>query len=325
MTKYALLCLFLVLSFLVGCSNDVEFQVRETSQDFAQDIKYNKTVDILFIIDDGSSMQAVQKQLSDQVPYLFGSLRDLNMDIHIATTSMTMKSGFPQRGKLIGDPKYITQDTPNFDEEMRKKIFIGEQGSSLEEGLASMEVVLGESYRSTEGKGFLRNDSFLNIIVLTNEDDKSPESWKHYAEFLDKLRPNHADGTKSWAMNFFGIVSMDDPCNSSAFGPHKEPGFKFMELVTYSGGVKGSICGTDLYKSVSSIRARLIQILTDYKLSKNPQVATIKVFVAGREVPRDDTNGWTYIAAQNLIRFNGTAVPKADEGIRVDFLPTDAE
>lgn len=187
-----------------------------------------------------------------------------------------------------------------------------------------METVLGESYRSTEGKGFLREESFLNIIVLSNEDDSSPEAWNHYAAFLDKLRPDNADGTKSWSMHFFGVLSMTDSCSSSDWG-YKYPGYKYMQMSDYSGGVKGSLCGTDLYKSVSGIKARMIQILTDYKLDRKPNIDTIKVYVNGVAVKKDDANGWSYIADKNLVRFNGTAVPSADDGIRVDFTPMEAE
>jgi hypothetical protein len=314
----------LSLIFILGCSNDVEFKVKETSQNFAQDVKYNKTVDILFIIDNGMSMEVVQKQLNEQIPYLFDSLVELNMDIHIATTSTTMKNTFPNRGKLIGDPKYISTDSPNFLEEVKKKIFIGQDGATIEEGLYSMETVLSESYRSTEGKGFLREGSFLNIIVLSNEDDASPKPWTHYADFLNKLRPDHEDGTKAWTLNFFGVTSMQDNCLSNDWGD-KFPGYKLMEMADYSGGVKGSLCGLDLFKSVSSIKARIIQILTDYKLDKKPRVDTIRVYVAGNEVLKDDVNGWSYIADKNLVRFNGKSVPKAEEGIRVDFLPEEAE
>tara|TARA_B110001454_G_C12723326_1_gene436712 strand:+ start:76969 stop:77931 length:963 start_codon:yes stop_codon:yes gene_type:complete len=313
----------LPMLLLIGCSNGVEFGVGETSQNFAQDVKYNRKLDILFVIDNGSSMNLVQKQLHDQLPYLFDSLKQLDMDIHIATTSMTMLSSFPESGKLVGTPKYITMDTPNFVEELKKKIFIGENGSTLEEGLGAIEAVLSESYRKTEGKGFLRDDSFLNIIVLTNEDDKSAKPWNYYANFLDRLRPNHEDGTKSWTMNFFGVLSQQDNCSSSEWG-FKEPGVKFMEVVNYSGGISGSLCGNDLYRSVSTIKARIIQILTDYKLDRKPRVDTIRVYVGGVEVPMSDVDGWTYVAESNLIRFNGTAIPGAEQGIRVDFLPDEA-
>lgn len=313
----------LPLLLLIGCSNGVEFKVDETSQNFAQDVKYNRTLDILFVVDNGKSMEMVQKQLHEQLPYLFDSLRTLNMDVHIATTSTTMLSGFPESGKLMGTPKYITMDTPNFEEELKKRIFIGENGSTLEEGLAAMEAVLSESYRKTEGKGFLRDDSFLNIIILSNENDKSPNPWNYYANVLDKLRPNHSDGTKSWSMNYFGILSQQDNCSSNPWN-YKEPGVKYMEAVTYSGGISGSLCGSDLYRSVSTIKARIIQILTDYKLDRKPKVDTIRVYVAGLEVPKNDTDGWSYLATENLIRFNGSAVPGAEQGIRVDFLPDEA-
>lgn len=314
----------LTLFLLVGCSNEVEFKVPESSQNFAQEVKYNRKVDILFVIDNSLSMELVQKQLADQIPYMFDSLQSLNMDIHIATTSTTMNSHFENVGRLIGEPKYITSGTPNFLEELKKKIFIGQDGSTIEEGLSAMATVLSETYLATEGKGFLRDDSFLNIIVLSNEDDSSPEAWNVYADFLDKLRPNHEDGSKSWAMNFFGVLSLQDSCSSSDWG-YKYPGTKYMQLVDYSGGYKGSLCSTDLYKSVSSIKARIIQILTDYHLDRLPTVDSIRVFVNGNEVLKNNENGWSYIAERNLVRFNGTAVPKADDGIRVDFVPLEAD
>lgn len=319
MKKIGLLCLL----FLVSCKNGVDFAVQETSQEFAQDVKYNRTIDILFIIDNGTSMNVVQKQLQDQIPYLFESIKALNMDIHIATTTTTMHSAYPDRGRLLGTPRYISMDTPNFIEEAKKKIFVGETAFTVEEGLRSMEIVLSDSYQSTEGRGFLRKDSFLNVIVLSNEDDASPQPWAYYADFLDKIRPNHPDGTKSWAVNFFGLLSMQDSCASNEWGD-KFPGYKLMELVDYSGGVKGSICGTDLYKSVSSIKARIIQILTDYKLEKLPREESIRVYVSGKIVPKDNVNGWSYIKEKNLVRFNGTSVPAAEAGIRVDFVPLEA-
>ncbi len=311
------------LLILAGCSNDVKFDTKPATDNFAQDVKYNKKVDILFIVDNSQSMNLVQKQLIDQIPYLFDSLQNLNMDIHVASTSTTMNSHFANVGKLIGDPKFISNETPGFLDEIKKRILIGDNGSSIEEGLSSMAAVLSDSYLATEGKGFLRDDSFLNIIVLSNEDDSSPDSWTTYTEFLDKLRPNRDDGSKAWALNFFGVLSMDDQCSSSDWG-YKYPGYKYMKVVDYSGGFKGSLCGSDLYRSVSTIKAKIIQILTDYKLNAPPIIDSIHVFVANIEVPKNDVNGWSYIAEKNSVRFNGNSVPKPDQGIRVDFKPAES-
>ena len=37
----------LALLFLAGCSNDVKFDTKPSTDNFAQDVKYNKKVDIL--------------------------------------------------------------------------------------------------------------------------------------------------------------------------------------------------------------------------------------------------------------------------------------
>lgn len=320
---------FLIITFLtfISCENKVDFKIDKTSQNFAQDVKYNKTVDILFVIDNSSSMKLVQDELNRQVPYLVDSLVNLNMDFHVGFTSTTMiknlSTGFEDQGRLIGSPRFLTPQSPDFLNEMKKRIALGEDGSTIEEGLASMEAVLSDDYLSTEGAGFLRPDSFLNIIILSNEDDSSSHSWDYFAKFLDKLRPNKSDGLKSWSLHYFGVLSDQDACSSSEWD-YRYPGYKYMNLVDYSGGQKASLCSQDLYKSVSNIKARIIQILTDYKLDKIPNISTLKVYVDEKEVPNNEKNGWSYLATENLIRFNGTSVPSADSKIRVDFTPKES-
>lgn len=315
----------ILILFIVGCSNQVEFDLPQTSENFAQDIKYNTKVDFLFIIDNTSSMSVVQKYLADQIPVLTEALTSLKMDYHIGVVSTTMNRQFPYSGKLFGEPKYIDSSSGNLNDLIKNKILIGDKGATIEQGLDAMTSVLSDDYASGEGKGFLREDSFLNIIVLSNEDDESKSSWSYYAEFLDKLRPDYDDGTKSWAMHFFGVLSFDDPCPSGDWGFYKSPGFKFLELVKYSSGSSGSICGSNIHKSLSSIKARIIQVLTDYKLNVPPNLETLKVYINNHLVPQDATNGWVYVKEGNLIRFNGTSVPKSDDSIRADFKPLEAQ
>lgn len=315
-----LLCLF-----SISCSNQVKFDLPQTSQNFAQDIKYNNKVDFLFVIDNTQSMNSVQKFLASQIPLLTDSLVSLKMDYHIGVVSTTLNINYPHSGKLLGEPLFLDSLTPNLNEQIKKKILIGEVGFTLEQGLDAMVKVLSEDYLTTEGKGFLRPDSFLNIIVLSNEDDQSKYPWNYYAEYLDKLRPDDEDGTKSWAMHFFGVLSLQDNCPSGDWSNYKSPGYKFLELVNYSSGVSESICGSSLYKSISGIKARVVQILKDYKLNTLPEVSTIRVYINDKLIPEDEVNGWTYIKSKNIIRFNGSSVPKLDDAIRVDFKPREAQ
>lgn len=314
-----------LLLFLVSCSNGVNFDLPQTSENFAQDIKYNNKVDFLFIVDNTKSMGIVQNYLAEQLPVLTDTLSNLKMDYHIGVVSTTMNSAYPLSGKLMGEPRFLDSKTPNFKDALKKKILIGEVGFTIEQGLDAMVKVLSPDYLQGEGKGFLREDSYLNVIVLSNEDDESQYNWNYYAEFLDKLRPDYDDGSKSWALHFFGVLSFQDKCPSGDWSFYKSPGFKFLELVNYSSGFSGSICDTNLYKPFAGIKARVIQVLTDYKLNVLPNIETIKVYINQVLIEKNDVNGWSYIKEKNLIRFNGTAIPKADDAIKVDFKPMEAQ
>lgn len=314
-----------LMLFVVSCANQVSFDLPQTSENFAQDIKYNNKVDFLFVIDNTKSMSAVQGFLAEQVPLLTEAMVNLKMDYHIGVVSTTLNSGYPYSGKLIGEPKFLDSKTTNFSEVLKKRILMGEVGFTIEQGLDSMVKVLSPDSLNGEAKGFLREDSYLNIIVLSNEDDESKYGWNYYAEFLDKLRPDYEDGSKSWALHFFGVLSFQDNCPSGDWSFYKSPGFKFLELVGYSSGMSGSICDNTMFKALSGIKARVIQVLTDYKLNRVPNIDTIKVFINGNLVEKNDVNGWSYIQDKNIIRFNGTAIPKADDSINVDFKPAEAQ
>lgn len=317
--------LLIIIFFLASCANQVSFNLPQTSENFAQDIKYNNKVDFLIVVDNTKSMDVVQKYLAEQIPALTDALVNLKMDYHIGVVSTTVNPAYPYSGKLMGEPKYLDSRTANFNEELKKKILIGEVGFTIEQGLDAMVKVLSPDYLEAEGKGFLRKDSFLNVIILSNEDDSSIYGWTHYAEFLDKIRPDYDDGTKAWALHFFGVLSFQDKCPSGDWSFYKSPGFKFLELVKYSSGMSASICDANLYKAFSGIKARVIQVLTDYKLNAIPNIDTIKVYINDQLIENNSINGWSYIKDKNVIRFNGTAIPKADDSIKVDFKPAEAQ
>ncbi len=314
----------MICVFLVSCSNSVNFDLPQTSQNFAQDIKYNNKVDFLFIVDNTSSMGVVQKYLADQLPFLIDSFSELRMDFHIGVVTTTMNSHFDYSGKLFGNPKFIDSSSKNINEELAKKILVGLDGATIEQGLDAMVSVFSDVYLNGEGKNFLRKDAYLSVIALSNEDDESHFEWTYYADFLNKLKPNYEDGSKAWSFNFFGVLSLNDQCPSGEWSFYKSPGIKFLELVKYSSGFSGSICGSNIYTALSGIKSRVIQVLTDYKLKEVPEVSSIKVYLNNQLIDQDEKNGWTYIKEFNLIRFNGTAIPKSDDGIRVDFKPLES-
>lgn len=311
--------------FLIGCSDQVNFALPPATDNFAQSITYNNKVDILWIVDNSSSMLKHQQKLSERVPDFVAKLNEIKMDYHMAVVTSSMGGVSPDGGRFIGTPKFVTSTTPNLVSDLTSRLIRGEAGSDNERGLESMTTSLSPSYLSNEGRGFLRDDALLVVIALTDEDDKSTVSnpGTYYTNFLDGLKKPWVDGSRSWIFNLIGVLSMSGSCKTTG-NDYAQVSLVFMDLVKNSGGVQESVCSGDLVSATSNIRARIFQILTDFKLSKVPDLTTVKVLINGQTVPRSNVNGWDYIESLNLIRFYGSFVPAADASIKVDFKPKDA-
>ncbi|WP_295902893.1 hypothetical protein [uncultured Bdellovibrio sp.] len=322
--EFSALLAAMMSTALMACSSGVQFDLPETSDNFDQSVTYNNKVDILWIVDNSASMLKHQQNLSAQVPDLVSRLNSLKMDYHMAVVTTSMGGTNPDGGRFIGSPKYVTSSTPDLVNSLKNRMIVGEAGSSNERGLESMENALSSGYLANEGKGFFRNDALLVVIALSNEEDKSVVSnpTQHYTGLLDSLKRPWVDGSRSWVFNFIGVTPASTNCTT--FNDYSEVGWRFIDLVNVSGGVQESICTSSLGSAITNIRARIYQILTDFKLSKKPVIESITVTINGQSVPRSNVNGWDYIESINAIRFYGSAVPAADASIKVDFKPKDA-
>lgn len=61
------------------------------------------------------------------------------------------------------------------------------------------------------------------------------------------------------------------------------------------------------------------QYQVKFVLTTKPKADTLKVEVNGVVVPKSDSNGWSYISAENRIVFNGAAQPPGGADIRVTY------
>ncbi|MGZ3745610.1 MAG: hypothetical protein ACXVB1_07815 [Pseudobdellovibrionaceae bacterium] len=322
-----LLCapLILIMSLTqMGCGVNgaaATFDLDQTGQNFGQKILYNNKVDIVFIVDNSTSMAQHQDRLSAQVPTLVSVLKSLKMDYHIVAISTSMGLN-GNGGMFLGSPMILNSQTPNLETLLQQKIAQGDTGSDNERGLYSMETALSPTYLSTGGAGFLRDDALLAVIELSDENDKSGKTASYYASFLDQLKPATTNGRKSWIFNFIGVLENSSACRT--FNDYSEVGTTLMQLADLSGGNKESICSNNLSSAVTNIKARIVQILTDFYLKSRPAKETLKVAVNGQLIPESATNGWTYIedGTKYIIQFHGDSIPPADADIRVDYTPS---
>ena len=327
------LFLILFLGLLqVSCNNTpTNFSLPSAEQTFGQIITYNNKVDILFVIDNSKSMLQYQNNLAARIPDMITTLNSLKMDYHVAVTSTTMASDssrYPMTRQILGTPKFLTQQNINL---LADRLLVGESGSDLERGLDALAFVTG-SYGETYASGFLRKDALLAVIFLGEEDDQSSEfgsgATNDFVNYMNKLKPSFKEGGRAWIANYIGTVT-NLACDN--LGGHVSIGTAYLKLVTASNGIKESICNSDLSRAVSNIKSRIVGQLTQFYLKSAPNKSTLTVSVGGRSIAEDVVNGWTLeseINEQNIvsyfIRFHGTAVPKADESVKVDYLPIGA-
>lgn len=307
-----------------GCGNGAatKYDLDQTGQNFGQKILYNNKVDIVFVVDNSTSMAQHQERLNSQIPTLVSILQSLKMDYHIVAISTSMGLD-GNGGQFLGSPKVLSASTPNLQALLQQRIALGDTGSNNERGLFSLETVLSPSYLSMEGQGFLRDEALLAVIELSDENDKSGKTASYYASMFEKLKPADSEGRKSWIFNFIGVLENSSACRT--FNDYSEVGTIQMQLADLSGGNKESLCSNSLASAVTNIKARIVQILTDFYLKTKPVKNTLKIAVNGVFVSEDANNGWTYVEENGkyIIRFHGNAIPPADADIRVDFTPTE--
>jgi hypothetical protein len=309
-----------------GC-NQQTFGLGSESQNFGQKAMYNTQVDVLWVIDTSSSMDIYQNQLAPQMGLFVDAMNQTGLDYHMAVTTMDM-SGSGNKGKFVaaaGTPLILTSQTPNLTQILSQRIQLGGNGSPVERGLEAMKASLSSPLASASGSnaGFLRKDAMLVVVFLSNEDDQSASA--DYGAFLDGIRPPITlTGERSWLAQFMGVTDTDSSCKTSAWSQagYSEVGAKYIALANESGGTSEAICDADLKRALTNVKARILEVITEFHLDRVPNLTTLGVYVNGTLVPQDATNGWTYYSSANSVRFHGSSVPPVDASIRIDYDPT---
>jgi len=233
-------------------------------------------------------------------------------------------SGDGERGRFIGKPSVLNSTTPGLEDALRKKIFAGVDGSTVEQGLAAMKEALSPAKLADENQGFFRNDALLAIIVLSNEDDSSVGKVEDYTKFLDELKEPIGPDDRGWILNYLGVLGTPLE-NCKTFGQYVDPGYRYIDVSDYSKGSSSTICTTSLKQAVNNLEKIILELVTQIVLERIPRKETIEVFMDGLRVEEDPVNGWTYNEQGNSVQFHGSSIPHSDTDIRIIFQPMTAK
>jgi hypothetical protein len=333
----------LSLMVLSGCAEQAPtFSILPESDVFYQSpSKINNKLDILWVIDNSGSMAEEQQNLASNFSSFINSFVTKGYDFKIAvTTTDAWKASYvnqPALAKFKDGTNQtshtgvfvITPSTPNLINTFVTNVNQGTAGDGDERAFQSFKASLNSSLNS----GFLRTDSFLAVIIVSDEDDFSTDSAtslnhnynssalhtvSSYTSYLDTLTQSTSVYRR---YSVSAIAIKDTACAQANQASGGIMGQRYITLAAQTDGVVGDICAPSYASTLNEIQNRIAELSTQFYLSRVPVESTLVVHVNGVLIAKNTTNGWTFNGASNSIIFHGSAIPAQGSAIAVDYDP----
>jgi len=283
MTPQALLPLAaLALISLSGCQRDIyygtttlDIEVPANPPDLAAPLIHDvfrqripEKVDILWVIDNSSSMLAEQQKLADNFDAFLLYYRSSGLEWQIGVVSTDMQNP-AESGRLQGAAGFRWSDpfVPDPVGVFRQMALLGREGSAREQGLAAARAALSEPLISTANAGFLRSDALLSIIFVTDENDFSEGfTSNQFLQFLATLKPDPE------MIDVSGILGLDTTCTDRA-------STAYISVIEATGGAAFSICENDWTPMLQQLGIRAAGLQREFVLTQVPDVDTLQVYI----------------------------------------------
>jgi hypothetical protein len=277
-------------------------------------------VDVLWVVDNSSSMADEQAAIGEDFPKFYEYFEGSQLDYHIGVVSTDMEHE-EQSGKLVeaAGVRWITPDTPNPEDVFAAMSELGTGGSHNEEGILAGYAAF--ELQPEWNAGFLRANSSINIIVVSDESDVSPNSpitLGEYEEYLNGLRADPE------MVSYNGIVSPTEPafpCEGA-----NSPGDRYIDVINKVGGVFWSRCDEDWPAALELMGLTAAGLKREYFLTQVPVPGTVQVSVENGGYthvfteydPETALGDWTYVGARNSVTFL-TYVPEPGATVEIQY------
>ncbi len=277
-------------------------------------------VDVLFVVDNTASMLEESPRLVSAMPAFASAALRTGVDLHVGVTTTGISptnpacpggAGGGEGGRLFpadgSAARQFTNGTPNLGQALQAAVQVG-QCAFEQQGLEAMRRALtpplvdhADDPRTPLGNdgnlGFYRQTASLAVVVVSDDDDTSPDAVATYVQFLQRLKGAGAAGRAS----LYAIVPSGQSCPSAS-----GQGFRYAEAASRTGGAIESICAPDFGPLLQDVVSRAFSAQTRFPLSGTPDSAGVMVTVNGTAA-----TGWVYDAASNTVVFGAPPPPGA--------------
>lgn len=261
-----------------------------------------RRVDILFVIDNSGSMGIFQTHLANNISAFMSAFALLNADYQIAVITT---DNYNFQGQII------TNTSPDPVAELSTQVQTGTYGSGHERGIFMSHEALQAGRDAGPGSAFLREDSSLVIVYVSDERDGYSYNWMNYALYIETLK---SDKSQIIAHSVVGDYPSGCTYNNGSYTRNVMSGTGYHDIVNYFGGSNYSICALDWGQQLQSMAFSSVPVLS-YKLSNDQIVEdTIEVKIEGQV-----STAWWYNADNNEVSFNSTDAPEDGEIIQITY------
>ena len=230
-------------------------------------------LDLLVVVDNSTSMEEEQENLSQKLEALTSAIDDTNWQIAV----VNMSNPCLRQNRIIkrGDADRV--------EAFRKAASVGMSNNVVEKGYPmAIRALKGEC----NGKyaPWLRDGSTVAVLIVTDEDNcgsnNGSDSCKNdygknateMTEFLRQIRPT--DKAKLYGIHW---VPNDHSCGT-ALGE----AWKYQEGISITSGYAGSICDADYTRTLNLISQNVRRaVVKEFVLADDPDLRVIEVAVDG--------------------------------------------
>ena len=255
--------------------------------------------DIIIYADTSGSMEQELLTMGDNVLELTNQLKTHAANWHLM--AVTGPSGCGVNG-------WFTETTTNFDPLFANAIITNPAPDDEDEmGLQNVERAIANSFDGGCNDGFLREDSMLHVIFISDENDESPgfetnDYWRDYAESIVDMKGNAS------LVKFSAVAGpVPNGCDGA------EPGEGYAEVVEQTSGEFVSICKN--WPDELETLADASIYVEIFPLTEVPIVSTIEVVI--NNLPIEGT--WLYEPTANQIRFVSDP-PKSGDNIAINYI-----
>lgn len=276
-------------------------------------------LDLLWVIDNTASMKDERAGLVRSIDALLSAADARGIDYHIGVTTTgvgappslngeTCSGGVNgnESGRLFpvdhSRPRIVHSGMSDRAAILSANLDVG-GCHSVEQGLRAATLALSpplvdndNDHRTNESndgnKGFVRPDAHLAVVVVSDEDDESPDTVSRHVKALRNVKPTSP-------FTFVAIVAPEEGCPTAV-----EPGTRYLEAAERLGGLSGNVCEDNWASTLGTLADALFQPVRRWTLDAPADAASLEVSIDG--VP---TRAWHYDAATRSVVFDTLPAP----------------